>query len=115
MLYYCIVQSVRGTNLILWLVHHVSIQRKTFVFASNQCSQVLKHFEICKKTFAIQAKTAEIAAKILAFERFALYGMPYHDNVMYFFVALLLLHRSLSSAMASGVQWKTNADYQDSR
>ena len=37
--------------------------------------------------------------------------MPYQNDVMNFFVALLLLHRSLSTAIASGVQWKTLADY----
>ena len=56
---------------LLRLGHHVSIRRKAFVFASKRRPQVPKHFEICGRTFMVQAKTA----KVLAFERFVLYSM----------------------------------------
>ena len=69
---YRIVQNFRGTKL-SWLGHHVSIRRITFAFAS----QVLKHFEICEKTFAVQAKTVK-TAKVFALECFVLpYGAKY--------------------------------------
>ena len=55
---YCIVQNIRGSKL-LWLSHHVSIRRKTFAFASKQCPQAPKHFEIRGKTFVVQAKTVK--------------------------------------------------------
>ena len=50
-----VVQNFQGTKL-LWLGHHVSIHRKTFVFASKQRPQVPKHFEICGKTLTVPAK-----------------------------------------------------------
>ena len=67
---YCIVQNFRGTKL-LWLGDHVSICGKSFTFASKQCPQVPKDFEICRKTLAIQAKTV----KVLPLKRFVLYGI----------------------------------------
>ena len=48
----------------------MSIHGKTFSFASKQCPQVPKQFEIHGKTFVVEAKTV----KVLALERFALYG-----------------------------------------
>ena len=55
------------------LGHLVSICRKTFAFASKQCPQVSKHFEICGKTFTIQEKTAK-TMKVLALKRSVLYS-----------------------------------------
>ena len=43
------------------------------MFASKQCPEVSKHFEICGKTFAVQEKTAK-TMKVLAFKCFVLYG-----------------------------------------
>ena len=52
--------------------------RRNFAFASKQCSQVLKHFEIRGKTFAVQAKSTNFkTTKVLALERFVLYGMSH--------------------------------------
>ena len=72
---YRIVQNFRGTKLSR-LGHHVSIHRKIFVFASKQRTQVPKHYEICRKTFAVQAKTVKIT-KVLALEPFVLYGTAF--------------------------------------
>ena len=47
--------------------------QKTFAFASKQPLQVSKHFEIYRKTLAVQAKTTKTAMKILALECFVLY------------------------------------------
>ena len=52
---HCIIQNFRGTKL-LWLGHIVSVCGKTFAFASKQCPQVPKYFEICMKIFTVQAK-----------------------------------------------------------
>ena len=46
---------------------------ETFTFASNQCPQVPKHFEIHGKRFAVQAKTMK-TVKVLALEHFVLYS-----------------------------------------
>ena len=42
--------------------------QKNFAFAAKQRPQVPEHFEICGKTFAVQAKTM----KVLALKRFVL-------------------------------------------
>ena len=64
---YRIVQNIWGPKL-SQLGHRVSIRRKTFAFAAKQRPQVPEHFEICGKTFAVQAKTM----KVLALKRFVL-------------------------------------------
>ena len=56
--YHNIVQNAWGPKLSR-LGHHVSICRKIFMFASKQCPQVPKHFEICGKVFAVQVKTSK--------------------------------------------------------
>ena len=55
-LYIYVVQNFQGTKL-LWLGHHVSICRKIFAFASKQCPQVPKHFEICRKHLQFNHKS----------------------------------------------------------
>ena len=70
--YYRIVQNLQGTKL-LQLGHQVSICRKMFTFASKQRPQVPKDFEICRKTFVVQAKPAK-STKVLALECFVLYS-----------------------------------------
>ena len=66
-----------STNLLktklLRLGHLVSICRETFMFASKQCPQVSKRFEICRKTFVVQEKIAK-TMKVLALKHFVLYG-----------------------------------------
>ena len=52
------IQNIRGPKL-SWLGHQGSIRGKTFVFTAKQHPQVPKHFEICRKTFVVQAKTAK--------------------------------------------------------
>ena len=69
---YHVVQNVPGPKL-QWLGHYVSICGKPFVFASKQCPQVPQHFEICRKTFMVQAKTMK-TMKVLALQCFVLYG-----------------------------------------
>ena len=70
---YATVQNIQGTKLSR-LGYHVTIHRKTFAFASKQHPQVPKNFEICRKTFAVQAKTVK-SAKVLALGHFVLYGI----------------------------------------
>ena len=56
----------------------MNICKKTFMFASKQCPQVLKHFEIHGKTFAVQATSVK-TMKVLALEHFVLYGIDILD------------------------------------
>ena len=49
---------------------------KTFAFVTKQHPQVHKNFEICGKTFAVQAKTTK-STKVLAFKHFLVYGKFY--------------------------------------
>ena len=81
----------------MWLGHHVSIHRKT-VFASKQCPQVLKHFEIHGTTFAVQAKTVK-TVKVLVLEHFVLYGLvDFIQSLLYAFLEVGRRGYSLSSS-----------------
>ena len=55
------------------LENHVSIHRKTSMFASKQCPLAPKHFKIRGKTFTVQGKTMKFT-KVLSIEGFVLYG-----------------------------------------
>ena len=74
-----VIPYFRGTKL-SWLGHHAGIHEKTFAFASKQCPQVPKHFDIHRKIFVVQAKTTK-STKVLALERFVLYGTSHYDIV----------------------------------
>ena len=51
-------KNFQGTKL-LWLDHHVSIHRKIFAFASKQCPQVPKRFEIHGENIRGSSKNRE--------------------------------------------------------
>ena len=69
----------------------MSIQGKTFTFASKQCPQVPKHFEICGKAFAVQVKTVK-CVKVLGLKSFVLHSIATLGDLKFGWVKLILVN-----------------------